>query len=137
MPKKNTRKKALKKKSPKKVKKSAKKRVKKAPKKKAKKAVKRKGKVKAAKKSAKKVKMPPSLGQVTHYYDRIGVGILKLKGPLGVGERILLKRGKQEFTQIVDSLQIEHENISKAKKGDEIGLKLKEKIKEGALVYKA
>jgi len=81
--------------------------------------------------------MPPVLGKVTHYYDRIGVGVLELKSPLSVGERILLKRGKQEFTQIVESLHIDHESVPKAKKGEDVGLKLKESIKEGALVYRA
>ena len=90
------------------------------------------------KKSAPKAsKMPPVLGTVTHYYDHIGVGVLELKSPLSVGERILLKRGNQEFTQIVESLQIDHESVPKAKKGEDVGLKLKESIKEGALVYRA
>ena len=95
---------------------------------------------KVARKSVKKSvpkKMPSVLGKVTHYYDHIGVGVLELKSPLSVGEKILLRRGKQEFTQIVESLQIDHESVSKARRGEDVGLKLKESIKEGALVYRA
>lgn len=128
-------KKVVKRKAPKKTKrKVAKKSVKKGGKSKVKKA---KAVKKGKKIVAKAPKMPPVLGKVTHYYDHIGVGVLSLKSPLNVGEKILLKRGKQEFTQIVKSLQIDHESVSKASKGAEVGLKLKEKIKEGALVYKA
>src|SRR3989344_4617340 len=97
----------------------------------------KKGKKAAKKTVAKAPKMPPVLGKVTHYYDHIGVGVLALKGPLSVGEKILLKRNKQEFTQVVESLQVDHESVVKAKKGDEVGLQLNERIKEGALVYRA
>jgi len=79
---------------------------------------------------------PKIIGKITHVYDNIGVGVLELKGTLKVGDSIVIKRGDQEFTQTVDSLQIDHENVPKAGKGQDVGIKLTEGIKEGATVTK-
>lgn len=77
------------------------------------------------------------IGQVIHYYDKIGVAIVELDADLAVGERIRLKRGGEDlFDQSVESIQIEHEKVQLAKKGQIVGLKLKEGVKEGAQVYK-
>ena len=75
------------------------------------------------------------IGEIIHFFDKIGVGVIKLKGTLSVGDTIVVKRGEQEFSQTVDSMQVDHESVEKAKKG-EVGLKLSEKTKEGALVFK-
>ena len=80
---------------------------------------------------------PKVIGTITHYYDNIGVGVINLKGTLKVGGSIMLKRGDQEFTQTVESMQVDHAEVEKAKKGDDVGLKLTEKVKEGALVLLA
>ena len=80
---------------------------------------------------------PKVIGKITHVYGNLGVGVLELKSALKVGEEITIKRGDQEFTQTVDSLQIDHENVPKAGKGQDVGIKLAEGIKEGALVMKA
>jgi putative protease len=81
-------------------------------------------------------KKPKTIGKISHVYDRIGVGVVKLANPLSVGDTITVKRGEQEFSQVVESIQIEHENIAKAKKGQTVGLKLAQPIKEGAVIVK-
>jgi len=75
------------------------------------------------------------IGKVTHYYGKIGVGIVELSGSLKVGDKIHLKGHSTDFEQEVDSIQVEHENVDSAKKGEVIGLKVKDKIKEGDEVY--
>lgn len=80
---------------------------------------------------------PKPIGKVVHYYDKIGVAIVELKGSLKVGDTITFNRGDQELTQVVDSMQIEHASVASAKKGDSIGVKVAEKVKEGAVVTKA
>ena len=76
------------------------------------------------------------IGKVTHYFDKIGVAVIKLFAPLKKGEEIRIAGGEDtDFTQSVDSMQVEHQNIDKAKKGDEVGLKVKEKVREGYKVY--
>ncbi len=77
------------------------------------------------------------VGKVTHFYDKIGVAIVELDGNLSVGDKIKFSRGGEElFTQTVDSIQVEHEKKDSAGKGDVIGLKTNEAVKEGAEVYK-
>ena len=77
------------------------------------------------------------VGKVTHYYDKIGVAIIELSAGLSDGDKIKFVRGGEDlFEQDVSSMQIEHERIKKAKKGDAIGLKTVEEVKEGADVYK-
>jgi translation initiation factor IF-2 len=74
------------------------------------------------------------IGTVTHYYDKLGVGIVKLKGALKVGDAVTISRGEHCFTQTVNSIQIDHKEVQKAGKGKEVGVMLDEPIKEGAIV---
>ena len=76
------------------------------------------------------------IGKITHYYDQISVAVVALSAVLKVGDKI--KIGKQEpfVEQEVKSIQIQHEKLEKAKKGQEIGLKVADKVREGDLVFK-
>lgn len=77
------------------------------------------------------------VGEVTHYYDKIGVAVVEVSGDLAVGDRIRFDRGgEQLFEQEVSSMQVEHEEIEKAKSGDIVGLKTEQPVKEGAEVFK-
>ena len=80
--------------------------------------------------------METEVGKVVHYYDKVGVAIVELSGKLAVGDTLKIKRGEDEFDQEVTSMQIEHESVESAKKGDAVGIKVDQKTKEGALVYK-
>lgn len=76
------------------------------------------------------------IGVVDHYYSRIGVATVVLEGDLKVGDAIHIKGHTSDFTQKVESIQIEHENVSEAKKGDNVGIKVKEHVREHDVVYK-
>ena len=77
------------------------------------------------------------VGKVTHYYDKIGVAVVELEGDLSVGDKIKFTRGGEDiYEQEVTSMQVEHEKIETAKKGDTIGLKVKSEVREGAEIYK-
>ncbi len=80
--------------------------------------------------------MEKEIGQVTHFYDKIGVMVVKLTDKVSVGDAIKIKRGDEEIEETIESMQVEHENIEKAKKGDEIAIKITGKTKEGAVVYR-
>ena len=75
------------------------------------------------------------IGKISHYYDKIGVGIIELKGSLKAGDTIKVKGKNTDFEQAIDSMQIEHEEVQKAKKGDIIGIKMSQKVKEGDEIY--
>ena len=77
------------------------------------------------------------VGKVTHYYDKLSVAIVDLDGTLSVGDNIKFVRGGEDlFEQNVESIQIEHEKKDTAGKGDVVGLKTNEKVREGTEVYK-
>lgn len=76
------------------------------------------------------------VGRVSHYFDKIGVAAIKLLAPLSKGDVIRIEGGGASFEQKVESLQKEHENIEKGKKGDEVGLKAEKKAREGYRVFK-
>ncbi|MEK7521764.1 MAG: hypothetical protein AAB599_03120 [Patescibacteria group bacterium] len=81
--------------------------------------------------------MSQKIGKVIHYYDKIGVAIVKLDEPLIVGTKVRFSRGGEDlFDQTIESLQEEHKNLESAKAGDEIGIKVDEKVKEGAEVFR-
>jgi translation elongation factor EF-1alpha len=84
-----------------------------------------------------KEKKEELIGKITHYFDKIEVGIIEIgKGKLAVGDEIHVKGAITDFEQEIESMQIEHEQVKTAKKGDAIGLKVKDKVREGDEVYK-
>jgi len=77
------------------------------------------------------------VGRITHYYSHLGVGIVDLTdGELKVGDVIHVKGKHTDFTQTVDSIQIEHQSVTRAEKGKVVGIKVKEKVREHDQVYR-
>lgn len=76
------------------------------------------------------------VGTVTHFYDKISVGIVKLSSPVSKGDTLKFKGSSTEFEQNLDDMQFNHEDIDTGKKGQEVGIKVGEKVREGDSVYK-
>jgi len=76
------------------------------------------------------------IGKITHYYGHISVGIVELSDTLKVGDNIHIKGHSSDFNQVVDSIQIEHQNVSEAKAGDVVGIKVVQKVHPHDKVYK-
>lgn len=76
-------------------------------------------------------------GTVTHYYGHLGVAIVKFKKSLNVGAKLRFKGATTDFEETVTSMQYDHKPIETAKKGQEVGIKVGEKVREGDLVYEA
>ena len=94
-------------------------------------------KVIKAKKVVKKNKEGKLVGKITHYFSDIEVAVINLSAPLKQGDNIRVVGGKEtDFDQEVDSMQIDHDKVKSAKKGDSVGLKIDEKVHEGYKVYK-
>ncbi len=77
------------------------------------------------------------IGKVTHYYGGIGVAIIKFNREVKVGETIHFKGPHTDFTQKIDSMQYDHKDIESAKKGQEVGIKAEQKVRESDEVYSA
>jgi putative protease len=76
------------------------------------------------------------IGEITHFFGHINVAVVKLSAKLKDGDKILIEGATTNFEQEAKSMQIEHKEVKEAKKGDSIGLKVKDKVREGDSVYK-
>ena len=77
------------------------------------------------------------IGTVAHYFDHIGVAAIEIsEGELCTGDTIHIKGHTTDFTTTVASMQIEHEQVEKAKPGDAVGIKTDEKARQHDKVFK-
>ena len=77
------------------------------------------------------------VGVIQHYFSNIGVAALEItNGEVVVGDTIHIKGHTTDLSTTIDSMQIEHETVPKAKKGDAIGIKVAEKVREHDKVFK-
>lgn len=76
------------------------------------------------------------VGEVTHYYNRVGVAVLDLVEPVSLGDRVLIKGYSSDFVQQVRSLQIDLEAIEIAQPGQDVAMKVDERVRRGDKVYK-
>ena len=82
-----------------------------------------------------KIKMEKEIGKITHFFDKIGVAVIELTKELKIGDKILVKGATTDFSQVIDSMQVEHKNIAKAKKGQSIGVRVKERVRPNDKVF--
>jgi len=76
------------------------------------------------------------IGVVNDYFARIGVAGIDLEGTLRVGDTIHIKGHTTDIEQVVESMQIEHEQVQEAKAGDSIGIKVPDRCRDGDEVYR-
>ena len=77
------------------------------------------------------------IGHVSHYFDHISVAAVEVtKGEVDVGDTLHFKGHTTDFEMDVESMQIEHESVQKAKAGDSIGIKVPEKVRQHDTVFK-
>jgi putative protease len=77
------------------------------------------------------------VGLVIKFFGKIGVAAIRLsEGSLRVGDQIHIVGHTTDVTQTVDSMQIENSNVQEAGPGADIGIKIKDKVREHDVVYK-
>jgi len=77
------------------------------------------------------------IGKVTDYFAKIGVAALKMEnGELSVGDTIHFSGHTTDFEQEVNSMQIEHQTVDSVKSGEEVGIKVKDRVRHDDKVYK-
>ncbi|MFH1868032.1 MAG: translation elongation factor-like protein [Candidatus Omnitrophota bacterium] len=76
-----------------------------------------------------------ALGTIVHYFSHCKAGVLKLKGPLSAGDTIRIVGHTTDFKQKVTSMQVDGKPMTSAKKGDEIGLLVKKRVRIHDTVY--
>lgn len=80
--------------------------------------------------------MEQRIGVVSHYFNKISVAAINLEDELTVGDTIHIKGHTSDFIQKVESIQLEHKTINQAKRGEDIGIRVKESAREHDVVYK-
>lgn len=75
------------------------------------------------------------IGVVSTYFNHVGVAAIKLSGNLKVGDKIRLKGHTTDFTQEVQSMQVENQEMQAAKKGNHVGIKVDERVRPNDKVF--
>ncbi len=76
------------------------------------------------------------IGVVDHFFTDISVGIVDLDGEIELGDKIHFKGTTTDFTQTIESMEIDREDVEEASPGDVIGMKVENRVREGDEVFK-
>lgn len=77
------------------------------------------------------------VGVITHFFGKISVAVVKATdGPIAVGDTIHIKGHTTDHTQVVESLQIEHQPVPRIEIGQEAGIKVSARVHEHDEVFK-
>ena len=75
--------------------------------------------------------MERRIGEITHYFNKIGVAVLGLRDELSVGDQIHVIGHTTDLVQTVDSMEIDREKVETAGPGDDVALKVEARVREG------
>ncbi len=76
------------------------------------------------------------IGEVSDFFARPVVAGVILTAPLRAGEKIHIKGHTTDLEVAVSSMQINNANVTEAKAGDSIGIKVTDRVRIGDKVYK-
>lgn len=76
------------------------------------------------------------IGQVSDFFSRPVVAGIEMTGTIKVGGKIHIKGHTTDLELVVDSMQIDNVNVSEAKAGDSVGIKVPDRVRGGDTVYK-
>jgi putative protease len=76
------------------------------------------------------------VGVITHFFDKISVAVVKVEAPIAIGDELSIEGPQTNFKMKVESMQVEHQPIKAAKKGDDIGLKVPLPVRVKDVVFK-
>ena len=80
--------------------------------------------------------METVIGKVTHYYPKIGVAAVILEDHIAKGDRIHIRGPHDDVHQMVTSMELRHVPIDAADTGQDIGIKVNERVHEGDVVLR-
>ncbi len=77
------------------------------------------------------------IGRVTRYFGKVGVAAIEIQaGDLHKGDTIHIRGKTTDFSQTVDSMEVEHQPVETAAPGQLVGIKVRERVREHDVVYK-
>lgn len=75
------------------------------------------------------------VGHISNFFEKIFVAGVEVTATIKVGDNLHFKGATTDFTQVIDSMQIEHQNVAEAHAGNSIGIKVREKVRKGDKVF--
>ena len=75
------------------------------------------------------------IGKVIHYYDKIGVAVVKLTKDIKIGDKVKFEKNGTSFEQVIESMQLEHKPVDEARTGEEVAIKVSQVAKAGTNLY--
>ncbi|HEC89401.1 MAG: hypothetical protein DRN12_01805 [Thermoplasmata archaeon] len=77
------------------------------------------------------------IGVVDHFFTKVGVAAVRItNGELKIGDTIHFVGKHTDFTQKVESMEIDRKPVDRVTVGDDVGIKVKERVRENDIVYK-
>jgi putative protease len=77
------------------------------------------------------------LGKITHYFGKIGVAAVAItQGSLRVGDTVHIKGHTTDFTERVDSMQVDNQSVQEAAAGQSVGFRVAQHARQHDVVYK-
>jgi len=76
------------------------------------------------------------VGRITHYYSKASVAVVELTSRLNRGDKIVIRGSTTNIEQPVDSMEIEHKQITNAQAGQSVGMKVSGHVRENDIVYR-
>ena len=77
------------------------------------------------------------VGEVFHFYTKIGVAAIRVTDDgIAIGDTVQIQGPSTNLEQTVEALQIEHALVARAGPGQEVGMKVRDRVREKDFVYK-
>ena len=77
------------------------------------------------------------IGVVEHFFTNVSVAAIKIAdGELKIGDTIHIVGVHTDFKQKIESMQIDRNPVESVKAGDDVGIKVKDRVREHDVVYK-
>lgn len=76
------------------------------------------------------------VGTVAHYFGKINVAGVRVSDRLAIGDQILIIGHTTALEQPVTSMELDHRQIEVAEAGQDVGIKVIDRVRKGDQVYK-
>ncbi len=76
------------------------------------------------------------IGTVSDFFARPVVAGITLTGTLKVGDKIHIKGHTTDIELVITSMQIDNVNVTEAKPGDSVGVRVTDRVRRGDNVWK-
>jgi hypothetical protein len=77
-----------------------------------------------------------AIGTVTHYFGHLSVAAISLTAALAVGERCHIRGHTTDLEQTIDSMEIDHQRVERAGRGDDVAIGVTDHVREGDLIFR-